>query len=393
MASSQRERFLSHSLWPSLENSRARAVELLKETSDETTDSLQFAISVLELSLQRRDETSEFEVTTPMLDRVVSALGSLEQHLTQQSEILSSDNLISYTNVLIEAFAGWPALRPKRFLSGIDSALESFTRSVDAEVSDLENTLSETKAQITKVSESQTALDGRLDAETQRVNEALATFTVESSNKFQQFLDETSEGLVQKQEEFQKKLDAFDEGAARELRKMTELERRARDTVSSTAAIVTGADYAEYAKRRNKVAVVYDIVALIIGASGVGIVAWHVLTNDPRIDANVGLAIARLAIAGTAVGLAYTIASKASQFRKEAHSAKQIDLALHNVHSFISTQPHDVQEEVLLRMAERVFIEENLDDQPRERLLERLRKTRISRTDISEDESDPQKPA
>ncbi len=382
MTSSYRQTFLEHPLWISIEETSELATSCLEEADDQITEALRFSIQILQLAAERKEGSSEIEVSPSMLNKSFNQIAHLRQLLSQAGTPINLSTLNTSNENLVESFSTWPALRPKHFLSGADAALDKFIKNADSELLTINKTINTVKTVATGLELNQQSLESRSVQENQRVNEALATFTSSSSDRFRELLDETDQALESKLNTFETSFQAFRSGADERLEELRRLEEQAKQLSSSAAAKATGTDFATYSRKLSVNALIYDAVALVVGAAGIAIAAWHLLSMGPSTSIELGLSITRFTVVGSAVGIALAIGSRANQFRKESFAAKQTDLELRNVHTFISTQPPEIQQEILLRMTERLFVDAQISEDLRVPLLQKLRDIRKSETSV-----------
>jgi len=384
------DRYASSGLWPEVEAARALVNRLDVPTDDGPSQSaLVYVGMCIELLERRRTETDAHEVTPSMLERARSAVvtwkGALENVVAGDWPL---SDAVEETDAVLDALAAWPPLKPARYLSGIQAATDSFVGKMQEALRTIDTEASSSEERLRALTEAEAALGEKIDAEKQRISEAIATFQTDSTARVADVVDETRESLDELLAEFNEKATTY-------LTSLEGHEAAARDTVHATTALVVATDYGAYARNKTIAGWVCDVAAAVVGAAGVGVILWHLISLDGTADGNVGLSITRLAASLGTLGIAALIARRGAQHHKEARAAKRTDLAIRRVMPFIANLPKDEQEEIVLDFTERVFIRGDLDSAALETtstLRERIAEIRKARRERLAAENDPDTP-
>ncbi|NKX94131.1 hypothetical protein HF995_12770 [Sanguibacter hominis ATCC BAA-789] len=119
---------------------------------------------------------------------------------------------------------------------------------------------------------------------------------------------------------------------------------------------------------------VCDIAAALIGAAGLAVIVFHLLSLDPESDANIGLSLTRLAVSLGTLGVAGLLGHRGQQHHLEARAAKRTDLALRQVLPFTANLDEDDRRAIVREFTDRVFIRGDIDTPKTPRTLPSLRR-------------------
>lgn len=318
-------------------------------------DALAYIGMAIELLERRREETEPGEVVPTMLDSTNSAVGDWDSYLEMVRDgDWQAQQVIPYTDAVIATLAHWPPLKPARYLSGIQTSVESFGGKVARALVAVTGDIDAAKAAVITLGDQQRTLQASIDTEKQRISEAIAEFKTTSVATVEEIIEEQQRAFAD--------ADAGDRARADALiKKLEDSEEAARKTVHATTALVVATDYGRYARNKTWAAWICDIGAALVGAAGVGAILYHLFTIDPEADSNIGLSLTRLAASLGALGVAALLGRRGAQHHREARAAKRTDLALRRVGPFIADLSKDEQDLIVLDVTERVFIRGDLD--------------------------------
>lgn len=323
---------------------------------------LAYAGAVLELLERRKAESDPLEVTPAMLQEAqscVSDWASSFDHVLSGGYTMA--NTVSYSDGVMTALASWPPLKPARYLSGISGAVDSFVERTASSLSELADEMTALDARLNDLAETETVLSTKIDAEKQRISEAIASFTTESNDAVQSQLEEQQSNLDQQLELWRQTDGEYRAEAMEVLEQLGKHEESARKTVHATVAWTVATDYGQYARGQSVAAWICDVSAALVGAGGLGAILFHLFALDPTADANIGLSFTRLAVSVAALGVAALLGRRGAQHHREARTAKRTDLALRKIGPFISDLPEDEQQLIVQEFTDRVFIRGDLE--------------------------------
>ena len=357
------DRFRSHPLWGEVDRARATINALSIDPSDiASMEALVYVGAVIELLERRRDESDPLEVTPTMLAAVHTQASNWNQSLDQvaaEASVLSG--VVGQTDGIVDSLASWPPLKPAKYLSGIQSSIDSFATKSSTALAVVAGEVESLSSQLEALQAIEDKLSAAVEAERQRISEAIAAFSADSTSA-------VTAALENQEKAFQERLDAWSEAdlehrdtANASLDMLAKHEESARKTVHATTAWTVATDYGKYARNKSVSAWLCDISAAIEGAAGVGAILWHLFTMDPQADANIGLSLTRLAASLGALGVAALLGRRGAQHHREARAAKRTDLALRKVGPFIADLPEDEQQLIVEEFTDRVFIRGELD--------------------------------
>lgn len=353
------QRFETHVLWSRVEEARALINSLELDPSDAPEqEALAYIGMAIELLERRRKDTEPGEVVPVMLEATDVAVGEWVTYLRMILDgTWTAQQVVPHTDVVLGSLAHWPPLKPAQYLAGIRASVESFSRKVEDALSRTSEEIDESLAAVQSLREQQSSLETSIDAEKQRISEAIADFKMTSTSSVDSFLEEQRSTWSADNSDYRKRADDL-------IAKLSAHEESARKTVHATTALVVATDYGKYARNKTLAAWVCDIAAAIVGAAGVAAILFHLFTIDPQADSNIGLSLTRLAASLGALGVAALLGRRGAQHHREARAAKRTDLALRRVGPFIADLPKDEQELIVLDVTDRIFIRGDLDSAP-----------------------------
>lgn len=355
----------------------------LDPADQEEQQALAYAGAVLEYLERRQSESDPLEVTPSMLQeavvRVTDWANSLERVHADEEYM---QNTVGYSDNVMTAMAAWPPMKPSRYMSGISGAVESFVGKTTAALTHISDEATQVRSELANLESAENALAVKIEAEKQRISEAIATFKTESADAVQAQLADLSSRIDGQNAAWLEADDAYRQRAQDLLEQLERHEVSARKTVHATVAWTVATDYGKYARGQSVAAWVCDIGAAIVGAGGLGAILYHLFTLDPDADANVGLSFTRFAVSVAAIGIAAFLGRRGAQHHREARVAKRTDLALRKLGPFIADLPEDEQQLIVQEFTDRVFIRgdlESADESKRPPLREQLAQLRKDR--------------
>ncbi|MGG7509734.1 hypothetical protein [Plantibacter sp. YIM 135249] len=357
------DRYVVHPLWPEVDAVRAQLNALDISGDDRNGQAvLSYVGIVVELLERRRSESDPLEVTPAMLTSTQNATSNLTSTLTNiGAGVWPIDMATAATDSVMDTLASWPVVKPSRYLSGIQAAIEAFANRVAEAVSRVEVQSQALESRIGELDTRETELSTSVDTERQRIREAVADFKVEANQAIQHVTDSQESVIDELRAGWTATDAAYRNEAEAVLKQLHKHEDSARKTVHATTALVVATDYGRYARNKTFAAWVCDIAAAFVGAAGVTAIIWHLFTIDPDSDSNVGLSLTRLAASLGTLGIAALLGRRGQQHHAEARAAKRTDLALRRVMPFIANLPEDEQQAIVLEFTERVFIRGDLE--------------------------------
>lgn len=357
------DRYRTHPLWPEVSRARRSLNEIDVGAEDhEEQQALAYAGAVLELLERRKDESDPLEVTPSMLQeaqsRVSDWIAALDHVLAGN---YSMGNTVPHADGVLTTLATWPPMKPARYLSGISGAVDSFVERTTATLSGIAGRASGIDSRLTELSAAEDALNTKIDAEKQRISEAIASFTTESNDAVQAQLEEQQSNLDQQYSLWRQSDERYRAQATTLLEQLSKHEESARKTVHATVAWTVATDYGRYARGQSIAAWICDVGAALVGAGGLGAILFHLFALDPKADINIGLSFTRLAVSVAALGVAALLGRRGAQHHREARTAKRTDLALRKIGPFIADLPDDEQQLIVQEFTDRVFIRGDLE--------------------------------
>ncbi|SDH07585.1 hypothetical protein SAMN04515691_3428 [Leifsonia sp. 98AMF] len=358
------ERYRKHELWVEVANCRGLVNSIELDPGDRNEqDALAHIGMVLELLEKRHEETDPREVTSSMLARTHQATLQWNNALVNvRDHSWNATDAIDEADAVLDTLASWPPMKPARYLAGIGSATEAFQNRVADMLEDVTQRYDTLVLKLEGMAEDETKLRSSIDAEKQRISEAIADFKTVSKTAVDELIAEENQRLAEARERETRERSRYTAEAQNALDQLRKHEETARDTVHATTASAVATDYGKYARNKAVAAWVCDIGAALIGAVGVAAILFHLFTLNPNADTNLGISITRLAASLGALGVAALLGKRAAQHHRESRAAKRTDLALRRVMPFIVNLPADEQELIVLDFTERVFIRGELDE-------------------------------
>lgn len=356
------ERFGSSQVWQYVEQARRHMNASAMPENQSEQDALAHVGMVLELLEKRRTETDSREITPSMLNNLGSTVSSLTSFVEQVNNgSYQWSQATAQADAVLDTLASWPPMKISHYLSGLSSATDAFQNKASQAIKEVRTLGADTSAGLEDLKERQEALGGAVETERQRITEAIATFTTESSEA----VAEVREAQEQKLSEFLSRWEAANseanDRAARVLSNLTKLEEEARNVVHATTSHVVATDYGRYARNKTVAAWVCDVAAALVGAAGLAVIVYHLLSIEPDADSNLGLSLTRLAVSLGTLGIAGLLGRRGQQHHLEARAAKRTDLALRQVLPFTANLDDADRQRIVREFTERVFIRGDID--------------------------------
>lgn len=356
------ERFTANPAWQSLAEARSNMDASVMPEEAAEQDALSYAGWVLELVEKRRSESDPHEITPTMLSNLNSAVATFSSYIANVNNgSYTWSAVTAYADSVLDALAAWPPLKISHYMSGMHSAVESFqTKSTEA-VNTVRENAAALAEELQATADRQDGVKELVEVERQRITEAIATFTTESAEAIAQVREDQEERLVALSDRW---ADLEREASARADASVARLEgheKEARNVVQSTTSHIVATDYGKYARNKTIAAWACDIAAATIGAAGLAVIVYHLLSLDPEADANIGLSLTRLAVSLGTLGVAGLLGHRGQQHHLEARAAKRTDLALRQVLPFTANLDEEDRREIVREFTERVFIRGDID--------------------------------
>ncbi len=365
------ERFDSSPTWQYVDQARAHmdAAPMPGERSEQ--DALAYAGGVLELLEKRRSESDPRQITPTML----SVLGQATSNFAQYIQYVNSGTYTWATvtpqaDAILDALAAWPPMKIARYLSGLRSATDSFQTKAAQAIEAVRERAQAVSDELEALASRQEGVRDLVETERQRISEAIAEFTADSSESIALVREEQEDRLNDLFERWNATGDEANMQADRTVARLAELEKEARNVVHATTSHIVATDYGRYARNKTVAAWACDVAAALVGAAGLSVLVYHLLSLEPQADANIGLSMTRLAVSLGTLGVAGLLGHRGQQHHLEATAAKRTDLALRQVLPFTANLEESEQRKIVREFTDRVFIRGELDvpKSPRPRL-------------------------
>lgn len=356
------ERFKGSQVWQYVEQVRGHMNASTMPESPSEQDALAYVGMVVELLEKRRSDSDAREITPAML----SSLGSSVSNLATYVESVNNGSqqwsqIIPYADMVLDALASWPPLKIARYLSGISSATEAFQTKAAQAIDVLSSRATTASAELDKVQSKQQTLGESIDTEKQRIAETIATFKTEAADAVSEVRDEQGQQLSELLTQWDKANADASQEAAQTLTNLKGLEEQARNVVHATTSHIVATDYGRYARNKTIAAWTCDIAAALVGAAGLAVIVYHLLSIEPNADSNLGLSLTRLAVSLGTLGIAGLLGRRGQQHHLEARAAKRTDLALRQILPFTANLDDDEQRDIVRQFTDRVFIRGEID--------------------------------
>jgi len=375
------ERFVASSAWQHLEQVRAHMNASVAPEDPSDSDALAYVGSVIELLERRRIDSDPLEITPTMLSSLASATASLAAYVESVNTGGHSWSMITpQADAVIDALAAWPPLEIAHYLSGLHSAVEGFQTKATQAVTVVRETARDVENELQTLREGQGDIKALVDTERQRITEAIAQFTADSSAAVAQVQEDQEQRLLDIAARWETTEAAATSRADATVQRLGELEKEARNVVHATTSHIVATDYGRYARNKTIAAWVCDIAAALIGAAGLAVIVFHLLSLDPESDANIGLSLTRLAVSLGTLGVAGLLGHRGQQHHLEARAAKRTDLALRQVLPFTANLDEDDRRAIVREFTDRVFIRGDIDTPKAPRTIPSLRRPTEAQT-------------
>lgn len=357
MATAWESRFTNHSLW-TLVNQIAESLDgvAIPGDTDGAGEVLRIRLVIEALHAHREEDSAKY--TGAMLDRVYSILSQNIAAWVQQYKddpdayAASLRSAADAMDNVIDNMVYLPALTPKGMAQAAGKAAKAYeTASVQA-LADLNNEVKRLHDLVAKLETTLTAHETRM--------------TVEQKT----FIDESRDEL---HGEFMKAVSDFEQASATSLTDSEKALSSARSIVTQLESLheqsgkIAGAvarravahDYQRNARNKAVGGWIWDMIGTLIGAAALGALLYHLLTAKG--ETSLPLATTRLAVSVGGLGLAALCFRRGSGNHAESRRAKRADIRLSTVNAFVANLDPDVQAAVIEGMAERIYIDGELD--------------------------------
>lgn len=371
------ERFNASSAWQHLEQARVHmnASTLPEDPSEQ--DALDYAGWVLVHIETRREDSDAHEITPSMLSNLASATASFATYIENvNTGSYTWATVVPQADAVMDSLASWPPLKISRYMSGINSALESFQTKASGAVEDVREKSQTLTSELQAVAERQNDVKALVESERQRISEAVAQFTTTSAEAVTLLREDQEERLAALAQRWESNEEAANARADATVNRLGVLEEQAKNVVHAATSRIVATDYGKYARNKTIAAWICDITAALIGGAGVVFIGIHLLSIEPEADANIGLSLTRIAVSLGTLGIAGLLGHRGQQHHLEARAAKRTDLALRQVLPFTANLEEAEQRRIVREFTDRVFIKGDIDIAKTSRPLPPLRRTR-----------------
>lgn len=373
------ERFTASTAWQHLEQARAHMNASTMPQDSSEQDSLKYAGWVLELLETRRSDSDPHEITPTMLANLANATASFATYLENvNAGSYTWAMVVPQADAVVDALASWPPLKIARYMSGINSAIESFQTKATRAVDEVRLNAQRLTDELQALAERQDDVKALVETERQRISETIAQFTTNSAEVIAQVREDQEQQLQSIANHWESKEEAANARADATVSRLGDLEEQAKNVVHATTSRIVATDYGKYARNKTIAAWICDVAAAVIGGAGLVVIVIHLLSIEPEADANIGLSLTRLAVSLGTLGVAGLLGHRGQQHHLEARAAKRTDLALRQVLPFTANLEEEEQRAIVREFTDRVFIRGDIDILKPPRPLPSLRRQRES---------------
>jgi hypothetical protein len=350
-------RFKTHPLWSTVAHARETMNRIQSPESAEDRDTLAYAGMVLELLERRREDSDGREISPVMLSNTHAATTNFDVYLANvESGSYTWSQLLPMVDEVVNSLGQWPPMKIGRWLSGLNSAVESF----EAKTSDaLDRTSTRAGAvehDATALAEQLASLNADVSRERQRISEAIATFTTQGDEAVRNLLAEQQERITASEADWSKRLAEQQSKADEHNEQMAEYEARSLNVLGSVGVNSTATDYGAYAKTQHDAADRWRRVATAVFAMAS---IWFIVSSFPWFTSGATSwesSLSRLGVTAAVAGVGAYAARESSQHRKQERQAKKIQLVLIALEPFIANLPPTTQDEIRAEAARAIFV-------------------------------------
>ncbi|MGW2092088.1 hypothetical protein [Promicromonospora sukumoe] len=356
------ERFKNSQAWQYVDQARRHMNASTMPDDPTERDALAYVGMVLELLEKRRHETDGREISPAMLNNLGSVTANLANYIEQLNNgSYQWSQVIAQADTVLDTLASWPPMKIAHYLSGLNSATEAFQGKTGQAVESVRALGAEVSNELDELKNEQVALGEAVETERQRITEAIATFTTESGEAVTEVRADQEQKLSEFLQGWSTANKKANDQADAVLSRLNGLEQEARNVVHATTSHIVATDYGRYARNKTVAAWVCDVAAALVGAAGLAVIVYHLLSIEPDADSNVGLSLTRLAVSLGTLGVAGLLGRRGQQHHLEARAAKRTDLALRQVLPFTANLDEADQQRIVREFTDRVFIRGDID--------------------------------
>ena len=350
MANAWETRFNNHTLWSTVVQITETLNGIEAPVDPDAAADLRRLRLIVETLAQHRKE-GPLRYTNGMLDRVYSTLSPsiptwLEQYRTDAvANAASLRSASDGAEPVLEQMATLPSLTPKGAAIAAGKAAKTYQAASQA-------ALARMRDDVTKF---QAAVSG--------LDEKVAAIAEETADGLEKQASDVVDQILREQESLWKaSLSAVDvalEDAQTEVVEIQKLHAESGRIASAVARKAVAHSYQKNALNKALGGWFWDIVGTIIGSIALGALLYHLLTATG--ETSMPLATTRLAVSIGGLGLAALCFRRGSGNHSESRRAKRVDIRLSTVNAFVANLDPDVQAVVIEGMAERIYIDGELD--------------------------------
>ncbi|MFI7061805.1 hypothetical protein ACIBL3_12535 [Kribbella sp. NPDC050124] len=150
-------------------------------------------------------------------------------------------------------------------------------------------------------------------------------------------------------------------GASRNLASLEEMRGQGENVLTALTRQVVADGYGKNARNKAFAGWTWDLLGLAVGGVPLVMLLAQYFSSDSNILSSTTITVTGLGITLAAVALAWLCFTRGSINHRESRRAKRADLRLRTVHAFIANQPEEVREAVLEGMANRIYLQGNLE--------------------------------
>ncbi|MFI6673621.1 hypothetical protein [Kribbella sp. NPDC050470] len=328
MGSIWETRFKNHPLWALINQITGQLKSLALPDDADLADSLSRLHWLVEtIDAHRQEDPRRY--STHMLDNVhIHIAANVQPHLSRYA--LDPDGCA-------------PCLRAAA--DGVDTVLEQL--GIWPPLSQLHRQVAEAQQAVAAESVTLSAYKRQLEKE---IGDSLERQVSAATQNYRANLEELEETLM-----------AAVLGASRDLASLEEMRGQGAKVLTALTQQAVADNYGKNARNKAFAGWTWDLLGLAVGGVPLVILLTHYFDSDSTILSSATVTLTRLWIALAAVGLACLCFTRGSVDHRESRRSKRADLRLRTVHAFIANQPEEVREAVLEGMANRIYLQGNLE--------------------------------
>lgn len=353
--------YTNHSLWNSLDTLRTNL-----RTVQGMDRELQHFVGHMAVDLsKRKDRTNPFYIEKSTLDDLNNKVSNLVSWVPATSFDAGYRpnviNLVEYIYTVITT--KWPAANGRIVADISENTGKAVVENTQNQLSTTQKSVEQIVAAKNRIEELEVEYASTLEVIQDNFKSAAQELISTYEEKFEAIIEDQKNKLTEIENRFEDQLQSTINSGRERLKATAHEADEILETVkarsTATSGLVIAESYAEYAQQQSVSGKRYDVIAIILAVFGVLLVGWTLASSELGTSAS----IYKLAVTIGAFTVSGLLFKRGTFKLKEAKAARRTELTLRQYDPFIATLDEEQRKEIIVQIADRIFIRGEIDDE------------------------------